>query len=214
MNSFCIIGLGKFGRSLALSLAAEKKQVLAIDTDADKVADIADFVTDAVVGDPTNEAVLYAAGVRNYECAVICFTENINDNVLLTIMLKDIGVKKVVARAINEGHHRVLERIGADLIVFPEKDMGEKLAFKLTKEKVTEYIEFSGCTLVETEIPSDWAGKDLITLNIRRRYGVNVIAVTSADGKLDPSPKPDRIFKKGDKVLIIGSDEAIGKFTK
>ncbi len=214
MNSFCIIGLGKFGWSLALSLAADNKQVMVIDTDADKIAEIADFVTSAVIGDPTNESVLLSAGVRDYECAVVCFTENINENVLLTIMLKDIGVKKVVARAINDGHQRVLERIGADMIVFPEKDMGERIAFKLTKEKVKEYMEFSGCTLIEMIVPDAWVGKNLIELNIRRRYGVNIVAVTTADEKFDPSPKPDRVFDSGDRVLVIGSDEAIEKLTR
>lgn len=214
MNSFCIIGLGKFGWSLALSLSAEGKQVMVIDTDADKIAEIADFVTSAVIGDPTNESVLLSAGVKDYECGVVCFTENINDNVLLTIMLKDLGIKKVVARAVNDGHKRVLERIGADMIVFPEKDMGERVAFKLTKEKVTEYMEFSGCTLVEMQAPDSWIGKSLIDLNIRRKYGVNVVAVINSEGKFDPSMKPDRAFIAGDKVLIIGSDAEIEKLTK
>ncbi len=214
MNSFCIIGLGKFGWSLALSLAGENKQVMVIDTDADKIAEIADSVTSAVIGDPTNESVLVGAGVRDYECAVVCFTENINENVLLTIMLKDLGVKKVVARAVNDGHQRVLERIGADIIVFPEKDMGERMAFKLTKEKVSEYMEFSGCTLVEMQVPTEWIGKNLIELGIRRRYGVNVVAVTEEGGRLDPSPKPDRAFSAGDRVLVIGTEAQIERFTK
>ena len=109
MNSFCIIGLGKFGLSLALSLAAENKQVMVIDTDDDKVSEVADFVTHAVIGDPTNEAVLRASGVRDYDCAIVCFTGNVNENILLTIMLKEIGVKHVVVRAVNDGHQRVLK---------------------------------------------------------------------------------------------------------
>ncbi len=214
MNSFCIIGLGKFGYSLALSLAAENKQVMVIDTDDDKVSEIADFVTNAIIGDPTNEAVLRASGVKDYDCAVVCFTENINENILLTIMLKEIGVKKVIVRAVNDGHQKVLERIGADMIVFPEKDMGEKLAFKLTKENVTEYIEFTGYTLVEMNVPASWAGKDLIGVNVRRRFGVNIIAITDNDGKVDVSPMPTRIFAEGERVSVIGSDENIEKVMK
>ena len=214
MKSFCIIGLGKFGQSLALSLAADGKQVMVIDTDGDRIAQIADLVTNAVIGDPTNESVLVAAGVRDYDCAVVCFTGNINDNILLTIMLKEQGVKRVVVRAVNEGHQKVLERIGADLIIFPERDMGENLAFKLTKESVTEYMEFSGCAIVEIVIPDTWAGKDLIALDLRKKHGLNIVAVSRVDGTLDVSPRPDRIFSKGEKAMIIGSEEAITKFIK
>lgn len=214
MNSFCIIGLGKFGLSLALSLAAENKQVMVIDTDDDKVSEVADFVTHAVIGDPTNEAVLRASGVRDYDCAIVCFTGNVNENILLTIMLKEIGVKHVVVRAVNDGHQRVLEHIGADTIVFPEKDMGEKLAFKLTKENVSEYIEFNGYTLVEMNVPLSWIGKNLIELDVRRKYGVNIIAITGNDGNVDVSPRPDRAFAEGEKVSVIGQETAIDKIIR
>ena len=214
MNSFCVIGLGKFGYSLALSLAANEKQVMVIDTDEDKISEIADFVTNAIIGDPTNEAVLRASGVKDYDCAVVCFTENINENILLTIMLKEIGVKTVIARAINDGHQRVLERIGADMVVFPEKDMGEKIGFRLAKDNVTEYIEFAGYTLIEMVVPPSWMGKSIIEVNVRRRFGVNIIAITDKDGKVDVSPLPTREFTDGDKVSVIGSEENIEKIMK
>ena len=214
MNSFCIIGLGKFGQSLALSLAAENKQVMVIDTDDDKVSEIADFVTHAVIGDPTNEAVLRASGVRDYDCAVICFTGNINENILLTIMMKELGVKHIVVRAVNDGHRKVLEHIGADLIVFPEKDMGEKIAFKLTKENVSEYIEFNGYTLVEMKVPRSWLGKTIIELDVRRKYGVNIIAITECDGRVDVSPRPDRAFSDGEQVSMIGQEDVIDKIIR
>ena len=212
MKSFCIIGLGKFGTSLALRLAEEGSQVMILDTDADKVTALADMFTNAVIGDATNETVLRSAGVSDYECAVVCFTGNINQNILLAIMLKEMGIKKVVARATNDGHKKVLERIGVDLIVDPEKDMGEKLAFRLTKENVSEFIEFSGYKLIEMKVPDEWAGKNLIDLDVRRKHGVNIIAVTSAtDGAADVSPSPARLFSKGEQMLVIGSDKDIEK---
>ena len=214
MNSFCIIGLGKFGHSLALSLASEGKQVMVIDTDDDKVSEIADFVTNAIIGDPTNEAVLRASGVKDYDCAVVCFTGNINENILLTIMLKEIGVKKVIVRAINDGHQKVLQKIGADMIVFPEKDMGEKIALRLTMENVTEHIEFNGYTFIEMMVPESWEGKNLIDLNIRRRLGVNIIAIIDKNGDVDVSPMPTRVFSYGEKVSLIGADEGIEKIMK
>lgn len=216
MKSFCVIGLGKFGIALATRLAEEGNQVMIMDTDADKVNELADIVTNAVIGDPTNEAVLKASGVGDYDCAVVGFTGNINDNVLLTIMLKESGVKRVVVRACNEGHRRVLEHIGADVIVYPEKDMGEKVAFMLTKDNVTEYIEFSGYKLIEMKVPDEWTGQNLIDLDIRRKYGINVIAVTRAGDNAiaDVSPAPTRLFSKGEKMSVIGADKDIEKLMK
>ena len=214
MKSFCVIGLGKFGTSLALKLAEEGNQVMILDSDADKITALADMFTNAVIGDCTNETVLRSAGVSDYECAVVCFTGNINHNILLTIMLKEMGIKKVVARASNEGHKKVLERIGVDVIVDPEKDMGEKLAFRLTKENVSEFIEFSGYKLIEMTVPEEWAGKNLIDLDVRRKHGVNIIAVTSDTDEADVSPAPTRLFAKGEKMLVIGSDKNVEKLMK
>lgn len=215
MKSFCIIGLGKFGTALALRLAEEGNQVMVLDTDAEKVNAIADMVTNAVIGDPSNENVLRSAGVTDYECAVVCFSGNVNDNVLITILLKELGVKRVVSRAANDGHKKVLEHIGADVVVYPEKDMGERLAFMLTKENVTEFIEFSGYKLVELRVPDAWVGKSLIDLDVRKKYGINVIAVTrSTDDVADVSPSPSRQFSKDEKVSVIGSDKDIEKLMK
>jgi trk system potassium uptake protein TrkA len=214
MKSFCIIGLGKFGMSLAQTLAAEGKQVMVIDIDADKVNAIADFVTSAVIGDPTNETVLRSCDVGAYECAIVCMAKDINANVLLTIMLKEQGVKKVVARAINEGHQKVLEHIGVDMIIFPEKDMGEKIGYLLSRDNVTEFIEFHGYQIVEIKVPASWVGKDLIQLEIRKKYGVNILAINDDEGNVTVSPLPTRVFCEGEKVSVIGTEKDIDKLTK
>ncbi len=211
MKSFCVIGLGKFGQSLAETLAAAGCQVMIIDTDSDKITALADVVTNAVIGDPTNENVLRSAGITDYDCAIVCLANNINANILLTIMLKEIGVKKVVARAMNEGHHKVLERVGADMIVFPEQDMGEKLGYMLTKNNITDFVEFADYKIVELSVPESWIGKNLVELQLRRRYKVNIIAVSYADGSVDVSPSPDKPFSKGDRVSVIGVDSDIDK---
>jgi trk system potassium uptake protein TrkA len=175
---------------------------------------MADIVTNAVIGDPTNESVLRAAGISDYECAIVCLTSNINANVLLTIILKELGVKKVVARALNEGHRKVLERIGADMIVFPEQDMGEKLGYMLTRDNVTDFIEFSGYKIIELAVPGDWLGRSLVDLELRRNFSVNVVAVSLADGSVDVPPQPTRVFTPGDKVTIIGTDKDIDRLMK
>ena len=216
MKSFCVIGLGKFGQSLAETLVAEGCQVMIIDTDSDKVTAMADMVTNAIIGDPTNETVLRTSGVADYDCAIVCMTTNINANILMTIMLKDIGVKKVVARAQNDGHRKVLEHIGVDSVICPENDMGEKLAFVLAKDNVTEFIEFSGYKLVEMRVPDEWVGKSIIELNVRSKYGINIIAVSHENEKkkADVSPAPTRVFAAGEKMSVVGSDKQIEKLMR
>ena len=211
-KSFCVIGLGKFGFSLAQTLIEEGNQVMIIDTDEEKVSALADGATNAVIGDATNEKVLRAAGIANYDCVAVCVSGNLNDNVLLTIMLKEMGIKKVISRAHNESHKKVLERIGADIIVVPEQDMGEKLGYMLSRENVTEFIEFSGYKIVEMIVPKEWVGKNLVELDVRRKYGVNIIAVVAADSnEPNVSPSPMRAFVEGDKISIIGTDKDIDK---
>ena len=214
MKSFCVIGLSKFGTALALTLAGEGKQVAVIDPDAERVRTVADTVTHAVIGDPTNDSVLRSAAVKEYDCVVVAFSDNINDNILLTIMLKEIGVKYIVVRALNEGHRKVLERIGADKIVFPERDTGERLAITLGRDNVTDYMEFNGFSLAEIIVPERWLGKNLMQLEIRKKYAVNVIAVTFPNGKVDVSPSPTRNFEKGERITVVGSDAAIAKCMK
>lgn len=216
MKSFCVIGLGKFGISLATHLAENGNQVMIIDTDSDKVTALADIVTHSVIGDATNESVLKASGIESYDCAIISFSENINGNVLIALMLKELGVKKIIARYANEGHRKVLEHIGVDSVICPEYDMGEKLAFVLAKDNVTEFIEFSGYKLVEMKVPDEWVGKSIIELNVRSKYGINIIAVSPANEKkkADVSPAPNRVFAKGEKMSVVGSDRQIERLMK
>ncbi len=209
MHSFCIIGLGKFGHTMAVDLAEGGKQVMIIDSDPSLVTPLADLVTNALIADPTQESVLRASGVADYDCAVVCEAKNVNDSVLITIMLKELGVKYVVARAVNEGHKKVLSRVGADLVTFPEQDAAERLAFTLARDKVSEYMEFKGYKLVEMLVPKKWQGKNLIELEIRAKYNVTVVAVTFTDGRVDASPAPTRKFAGGEKVTLVGDDHAI-----
>ncbi|MBQ8552356.1 MAG: TrkA family potassium uptake protein [Clostridia bacterium] len=215
-RSFCIIGLGRFGQTLAVNLAKTDHQVLVIDIDDDIVNVMSDTVTNAVVGDPTNEAVLHAAGVEDYDCAVVATAENINDSILTTILLKELGVKQVVARAGSEQHGRVLEKIGADMVVFPERDMGEKLVNILDRNNVLEYIEFSEShSIVEVAVPERWVGKTLIELDVRRRYGVTVLAVSDLEsGSMNISPDPSKPFIGNETVALLGENKAIDKITK
>lgn len=206
MNSFCVIGLDKLGQTIAETLSADGKQVMIIDNNADKINALADSVTNAVIGEPSNETVLRAAGVSDYECAIVCIEDNINDNILLTLMLKELGVKKVVVRALNDGHKRVLEHIGADMIIFPEKDTGERLAFTLSRDNVTDFMEFKGYQIAELILPKKWQGKTLLELDVRRKYHINVVAITYPNGSVSVSPAPDKVLEGNERITIAGID--------
>lgn len=219
-KSFCIIGLGRFGQTLAINLAKTNHQVLVIDPNEDIINVMSDTVTNAVAGDPTSEAVLRAADVDEYDCVVVAFAENTNNSILTTLTLKDLGVKQVVARAGSEQHGRVLEKVGADMVIFPERDMGEKLVNILDRNNVMEYIEFSDThSIVEIAVPEAWIGKSLIELDVRRKYGITVLAVGSYSTALhtqtmDLSPDPSKPFSGSETVALLGENEAIDKITK
>lgn len=213
-HSFCVIGLGKFGQSLALSLMKGGNQVTVIDYDPNMVNSIADQVTEAIIGDPTNENFLKASGVADCDCAVICTSAAMNDSILITIILKELGVKRIVARAISERHKMVLEKVGADIIVYPEKDMGEKLATLLSHKRLLDYFEFSNqYSIAEIVVPEKWFGKSIAQNDIRKKFNVTIIAVRHKDGKVDITPDPSTIFEDGDSISIVGDPNTVEKLT-
>lgn len=216
MKSFVVFGLCPFGKTVALTLEKSGKQVLVIDRDDGAVREMANVVSDAIIGDPLNEAVLRSAGVTSYDCAVISFPGRINDTILLTVTLKEMGLKKVVARACSEQESRVLLKVGADEVVFPERDMGEKLAHTLEKQDVLEYLRYSDdYSIVEKKVPAAWVGKSMVELNVRRKFGVNIIAVQEANaGKINIAPASDRPFNENDIITLIGSNKDINKLSK
>ncbi len=213
MKSFCIIGLGRFGRSLAQTLAAARKEVLVIDSDEKNIEAIADSVDSAIFGDCTEEAVLRAAGVADYDCVALCISENVNDSVLTTILLRELGVKYLIVRAADERHARVLEKLGADRIVLPESDIGRRIGLALAHEGVQQYMEFSEDTaIVEMDVPTRWVGKTLLELDIRRKMNINVITVHKKNmRKKGISVDPNARFAAGDAVTVIGQKEDIRK---
>lgn len=213
MKSFCIIGLGRFGRSLAQTLAAARKEVLVIDSDEKNIEAIADSVDSAICGDCTEEAVLRAAGVADYDCVALCISENVNDSVLTTILLRELGVKYLIVRAADERHARVLEKLGADRIVLPESDIGRRIGLALAHEGVQQYMEFSEDTaIVEMDVPTRWVGKTLLELDIRRKMNINVITVHKKNmRKKGISVDPNARFAAGDAVTVIGQKEDIRK---
>ncbi|HPE94579.1 MAG TPA: TrkA family potassium uptake protein [Bacillota bacterium] len=215
LTSFCIIGLGNFGRTLAETLASRGNQVLVIDIDDKQISEIADKVTNAVVGDATDEAVLKAAGVKSYDCAIVCLGQHMQDSILVTLMLKEMGLRKIVARALSDRHSKVLSRVGADQIVFPEKDMALKTAYALSKTDVLGFIEYSkDFSIVELKTPRKWVGRSIKELNVRQRFGVNIIATLDVTGDFKLFADPERKFGAEETLIIIGQNDSIEKLTK
>lgn len=214
MKTFVVIGLGRFGETVARKLARLGHEVLAIDKDMDKIQHITDEVTHAVAADCKDEGVLRSLAVRNYDCAVVALAGEITDSVLISLALKELGVREVVCKAQSDAHGKILEKIGVDKVVYPEHEMGLKTAQGLSSGNLLEFIEFSDeYGIAELHVPVSWVGKSLMELDVRKKYGVTILAVTERTEKphTDISPLPTRIFKQDDSVSVFGSYRDIEK---
>lgn len=209
MKTFVVIGLGRFGTAVARELSALGHEVLALDLDEIKVQRVADKVTHAVTGDARDINVLKALGVRNFDCAVVAMGSDVGNSALITLNLKELGVKEVICKAQSHVHSRVLEKIGADRVVFPEYEMGAKLAQGLSSSNVLNFIELSeDYGILELSAPQSWQGKSLRELDVRNRHHVNVIAIRK-NGELNVAPSPDLLLESGDQVVALGRYEDI-----
>lgn len=207
MKQFAIIGLGRFGSSIAKTLYQMGHDVLAIDTDPEEVQEISDYVTHAVQADATDEVTLNTLGIRNFDVAVVTIGTDIQSSIMITLLCKEMGVKYVLAKAQNELHAKVLYRIGADKVVFPERDMGARVAHNLVSSNILDYIELApDYSLVEIAPNPDWEGETLRELNIRAKYGVNVIAIKADNGQVNVAPQADDIIQKDDILVVIGNN--------
>src|SRR4030042_882751 len=173
MRQFAVIGLGRFGASVAKTLAEKGYQVLAIDVNEHTVQDIVDEVTQAVCLDATDEKALRAVGIENVDVAIVGMGSNLEASILITLSLKEIGVREIVCKAVNEDHKKVLEKIGATKVIQPEKEMGVRLANSLVSSSVVEHIELSNeSSIVELISPKDFIGKSLREIDVRAKFRV------------------------------------------
>lgn len=216
MKQFVVIGIGRFGKAVAERLCALGHEVLAIDTDEEAIQKISEKVTHAVTADATDESVLKSLGVRNFDVGVVSISSDIQSSIITTLMLKELGVGYVVAKAKDETHAKVLLKIVADRVVFPERDMGERVAHNLIANNILEYIELSPeYSILEFAVLQNWAGKDLRDLNLRAKYGVTVVAIRNTnDDKINVSPKADNKIKEGDILIVIGSNNDLKKLER
>jgi len=214
MKSYVVIGLGLFGQALARQLCMLGAEVLAMDVRSDLVQLIAGDVTHAVVGDAQDKEVLRALGVRDMDCAIVSIGDDLAASVLITMNLMELEVPYIVCKAHDETHRRVLEKLGADRVVIPEQENAQRLGRSLHSHNVLEYIELSeDYGILEIPAPKDWVGHTLIGLDVRRRYGINIIAIEGERG-VNVSPPADYEIQEKDILVVLGSNyhlEAVQK---
>ncbi|MGI5849028.1 MAG: potassium channel family protein [Christensenellales bacterium] len=205
-KNYIVIGLGRFGFSLAQTLYEMGHDVLAIDNSQELVESVSPYVTHAVQADATDEKSLRALGISNMDVAIICMGDDIKASILVTILCKEIGVATVIAKAQDELHGKVLSRIGADKVVYPERDMGIRVAQHLTCSNLLEYIDLSDeYSIAEIEVPKEWEERTITELDLRKRYGINVMAIKTPDDSLNINPSGDSVLKCKDTLVVIGS---------
>ncbi|WP_174733759.1 NAD-binding protein [Mesobacillus harenae] len=213
-KEFAVIGLGRFGGSICRALAEEGLEVLAIDNNEDRVNQYAAIASHAVVGDTTDEAVLKSLGIRNFDHVIVAIGDNIQASILTTLILKELGVNKVTVKAQNDYHEKVLRKIGADQVVHPERDMGRRIAHNIVSNNVLDYLELSDeHSIVEIVANDRLSGNSIIHLDIRAKYGINIVAIKRGR-EIIVSPQANELIEKDDILIVIGADADINRFEK
>lgn len=211
-KEFVVFGLGRFGTSVASTLAESGCNVLVVDSNSDKVHDMADVVTYAVTGDVTDAEMLQSLGLSNFDGAVVAIGENLEASVMVTILAKEMGIPYVMAKAQNDLHAKVLKKVGVDLVVFPEKETGIRLAHNLVMGNFFNAIELSSnFSIMDLSVPDEWDGHSLKELNIRAKHNLNVIGIKRAS-ELDINPAADETISKEDVLIVIGDNNSLNRF--
>lgn len=227
MRQFAVIGLGRFGLSVAESLIKKGAQVLAIDKDEEKVQELSEIATYAVTMDATDESALKSIGIQNVDVAIVSIGEDIEASVLAVMLLKEMGIKEIVAKAITDLHGRILVNLGVNRVVFPEGEMGKRLASSLVIPTVMDFIQLSDeYSIAEIPAPKEFEGQTLKELGIRARYNMNVLAIRrkiptlEGDGETSyaeqtiMSPSADDKVETGDVLVVLGENTKFQKLSK
>ena len=210
-KTYVVIGLGKFGTAVARRLFELGNEVLAIDDSAEKVQHIEHNVTYAVVADARDENALRSLGVKNYDCAIVAIGTDLAASVITTLNLKGLGVPHVICKATDDTQKQALEKIGADRVLIPEREIGIKLAQTISSSSILDFIELSNeYGIAELPAPAAWVGKTLRALNVRAKYGLNIIALKSG-GKVDVSPAADVELQADAVLVVVGSNEQLNR---
>ncbi|ATP39781.1 potassium uptake system protein [Solibacillus sp. R5-41] len=212
-KQYAVIGLGRFGTSIARRLHEAGQEVLGIDIDEETVEDAEVYITEGIISDSTDEKALTSLAITNFDCVIVAIGDDIQANILTCMLLKNLGIKKIIAKAIGKRHGQVLEAIGVDIIIYPERDMGERVANQLLSPNTLDYIELSkDHNLEEIIIPEKMVGKNLRELDVRAKFNVSVIAIIRK-GDIIISPSPEELLQKEDILVTIGNKNDLIRFS-
>jgi trk system potassium uptake protein TrkA len=216
-KQFGVIGLGRFGSAMATTLAELGHDVLGVDGSEERVRELADVISHAVQLDATDERALRAAGIQDVEVAVVSIGENIESSLLVVMLLRELGIKSIVAKAVTPLHGRILEMLGVSRVIFPEREMAIRVAHCLVLPNVIDYIELSSdFSIIEVPAPEAFIGRNLRQLELRPRYGVTLIAVKrrttpSAPLVTNIAPAADEVIQRGDVLALLGGNDRLNQ---
>lgn len=210
-KSFAVIGLGRFGGSVCRTLIESDQEVLAIDSCEDRVNEYMNIATHAVVANAQDEATLRSLGLRNFDHVIVAIGEDIQASILVTLMAREMGVPRITAKAQNEYHARVLDKVGADMVVHPERDMGIRLGHKLTSNNMLDFIELSeDYSLAEVMVTNKkFYNKTIEEVNFRQNYNLTIVAIRRGKKELIISPPAGQLIIEGDILLVVGDNQDV-----
>ncbi len=211
-KQYAVLGLGSFGESVALTLENMGCDVLVMDDSYEKIQDISDKVSYAMKADVADPDALQALGGRNLDGVVVAVSENLEAGIMATMLCKEMGIPLVVAKAKNKLQGAILQRVGADRIVYPEIEMGSRVAKSLVSREFMDWIELSNdYSMVEIAVPDKWVGRTLVDINVRERLGINVVGII-INGKIDVTLDPQKPLPEGGILIVIGANDVLEKF--
>ena len=209
MKSILLIGLGRFGKHIAIKLNSLNHQIMAVDHNEERVNALLPYVTNAQIGDSTNEEFLSTLGVGNYDVCIVAIGDNFQNSLETTYLLKELGAKKIIARASKEMQEKFLLRNGADEVVYPEKQLAAWTAIRCSSNHILEYIELDDeYAVFEVEIPTHWYGKTILEVDIRKKYGINILGLRK-NKKLNMNITPSTVFSQDGSILVIGNEKEV-----
>ena len=209
MKSVLIIGLGRFGRHVAATLNELGHQVMAVDINEELVDSVLPYVTNAQIGDSTNEDFLSSLGISNFDICIVAIGDDFQSSLETTDLLKELGAKHVIARAATDVQEKFLLRNGADEVVYPEKQLANWTAIRCTSTSILDYIELDGeYSIFELAVPEDWVGKTILDVDIRRKFDINILGIRE-EGRLHMHISPDTVFAPESSVLVVGHPKSI-----
>ena len=208
-NHYAVLGLGSFGAKLAVALARAGNTVLVVDIDQQRVDDLRDKVTEAIIADVSNEEVVRELNVRKFDAVILGMSSHFEDQVLALTLLKQEGVRKVIVKANTTIQERILFRLGADEVFQPEQDVAERLARRLTMDNITDLFAFKGSAIAEVTVPEQLSGQSLRQLDLRNHFNVTVLLMRKPGGSAETVMTPDTLLEKGDQLTVFGSQKSI-----